>query len=191
MAISTADFRNGLSIETGGEIFTIIEFQHVKPGKGGAFVRTRLRNIRTGAVIDKTFRAGERMEQAVIRRRPMQFLYRAGEEYTFMDVKTFDQVTLESDMIGSGASYLKPNAEVSIIMYDEEMLGVEVAQTVELIVAKTDPGLRGDTATGGSKPATLETGAVVSVPLFINEGDVIRVDTRTGDYVQRVSAPAR
>ena len=188
MAISTADFRTGLTIETGGELYSIIEFQHVKPGKGGAFVRTRLRNLRTGAVTDKTFRAGERMEQAAVRRRPMQFLYRASDDYTFMDIETFDQITLESNIIGEGARYLKPDAEVSVIMYEEEILAVEAPNTVDLGVAKTDPGLRGNTATGGSKPATLETGAVVNVPLFINEGDVIRVDTRTGEYVQRVSS---
>jgi elongation factor P len=187
VAISTADFRNGLTIGTGADIFQIIEFQHVKPGKGGAFVRTRLRNLRTGAVVDKTFRAGERMEQAVIDRRPMQFLYRAGDEYTFMDTETFDQTTLEASRIGTGAAYLKPDMEVSVIRYGDELLGVEVPNTVDLAVTQTDPGLRGDTATGGSKPATLETGAVVDVPLFINEGDVIRVDTRSGHYVQRVS----
>jgi len=188
VAISTADFRNGLTIESGGEIFSIIEFQHVKPGKGGAFVRTRLRNLRTGAVIDKTFRAGERMEQATIERRPMQFLYRAGEDFTFMDRETFDQITLGREVVGEGLKYLKPDAEIWVIMHDEEILGVELPQTVDLTVTKADPGLRGDTATGGSKPATLETGAVVNVPLFINEGDVVRVDTRTGQYVQRVSS---
>ena len=187
MAISTADFRTGLTIETGTDIFQIIEFQHVKPGKGGAFVRTRLRNLRTGAVVDRTFRAGERMEQAVIDRRPMQFLYRAGDEYTFMDTETFDQTTLEAFRIGPGAAYLKPDMEVSVVRYGDELLGVEVPNTVDLAVTQTDPGLRGDTATGGSKPAALETGAVVDVPLFINEGDVIRVDTRSGHYVQRVS----
>jgi elongation factor P len=188
VAISTADFRTGLTIETGGELYSIIEFQHVKPGKGGAFVRTKLRNLRTGAVTDKTFRAGERMEQAMITRRPMQFLYRAGDEYVFMDTETFDQIPLPGDAVGEGAQYLKPDAEVSVISYGDETLGVEVPNTVDLVVTKTDPGLRGDTATGGTKPATLETGAAVNVPLFINEEDVIRVDTRSGEYVQRVSS---
>jgi elongation factor P len=188
LPISTADFRTGLTIETNGDIFQIIDFQHVKPGKGGAFVRTKLRNLRTGAVIDKTFRAGERMEQATIDRRPMQFLYRAGDEFVFMDTETFDQASLPESSVGDGARYLKPDAEVLIVTYAEELLGVEVPQSVELRVTKTDPGLRGDTATGGSKPATLETGAVVNVPLFINEGDVIRVDTRTGKYVARASS---
>jgi elongation factor P len=187
VAISTADFRTGLTIETGGEIYTIVEFQHVKPGKGGAFVRTKLRNLRTGAVTDKTFRAGERMEQAMIERRPMQFLYRGGEEFVFMDMETFEQIALSQASVGEGASYLKPDLEVSVISYQEETLGLELPNSVELTVTRTDPGLRGDTATGGSKPATLESGATVAVPLFINEGDVVRVDTRTGKYLERVS----
>ena len=187
MAISTADFRNGLTIETGGQLFQIAYFQHVKPGKGGAFVKTKLRNLRTGAVVEKTFRAGERMEQAVIERRNMQFLYRAGDDYTFMDMETFDQVSLSADRIGEGAAYLAADMEVAVVSHDGDLLGVEIPNTVDLTVAQTDPGLRGDTATGGNKPATLETGAVVTVPLFINEGNVIRVDTRTGQYVQRVT----
>ena len=188
MAISTADFRNGLTIETDGQLFQIVYFQHVKPGKGGAFVKTRLRNLRTGAVVEKTFRAGERMEQAVIERQKMQFLYRAGDEFTFMDMETFDQTSLPESRIGEGATYLKPDMEVAVVTYGGELLGVELPNTVDLAVTQTDPGLRGDTATGGSKPATLESGAVVNVPLFIDEGDVIRVDTRTGQYVQRVTS---
>ena len=185
MPISTADFRTGLTIETDDGIFQIIEFQHVKPGKGGAFVRSRLRNLRTGAVVDKTFRAGERMEHATIERRDMQFLYRAGDEFVFMDTETFDQMPLSEQTVGDGAKYLKPDMEVRVVTYDEELLGVEVPNSVELQVTKTDPGLRGDTATGGSKPATVETGGVVKVPLFVNVGDRIRVDTRTGEYLER------
>jgi elongation factor P len=188
VAISTADFRTGLTIETDGGIFQIIEFQHVKPGKGGAFVRTRLRNIRTGAVIDKTWRAGERMEQAMIARRPMQFLYRSGDEYVFMDTETFDQTPLSAERVGEGVKYLKPDVEVMVMVFGEEILGVELPNTMELAVTETDPGLRGDTATGGTKPATLETGAVVNVPLFVNEGDVLRIDTRTGKYLERASS---
>ena len=187
LAISTADFRTGLTIEIDEGIFQIIEFQHVKPGKGGAFVRTRLRNIRTSAVIDKTFRAGERMEQAIIARRPMQYLYRSGDDHVFMDTETFDQTELSADRVGEGVKYLKPDVEVSVMMFGDEMIGVELPNTMELEVTQTDPGLRGDTATGGNKPATLGTGAVVNVPLFINEGDVIRVDTRSGKYLERVS----
>jgi elongation factor P len=187
LAISTGDFRTGLTIEIGEGIFQIIEFQHVKPGKGGAFVRTRLRNLRTGAVIDKTFRAGERMEQAIIDRRPLQFLYRAGDDYVFMDTHTFDQTALPGARVGEGVKYLKPDTEVQVMTFGSEMLGVDLPNTVELQVTQTDPGLRGDTASGGSKPATLETGAVVNVPLFINEGDVLRIDTRTGKYLERAS----
>ncbi len=186
MAISTADFRNGLTIEVDNQLFQITYFQHVKPGKGGAFVKTKLRNLRTGAVIEKTFRAGERMEQAIIEKRKMQFLYRSGDEYTFMDTETFDQMSLPADRV-EGAEYLKPDMEVAVITHNGDLLGVELPNTVDLAVTQTDPGLRGDTATGGNKPATLESGAVVNVPLFVNEGDVIRVDTRTGQYVQRVS----
>lgn len=186
MAISTADFKTGLTIEYDGDIFQIIEFQHVKPGKGGAFVRSRLRNLRTGATIDKTFRAGEKMEQAQITRRPMQFLYRAGDEYVFMDTETFDQNSLSAEAIGEAVKFLKPDTEVLLQMFnEEEILGVDLPHTMEFVIAETDPGLRGDTATGGTKPATLETGAVVNVPLFVNEGDRIRVDTRSGEYLER------
>lgn len=188
MPISTADFRTGLTIETAGELYSIVGFQHVKPGKGGAFVRTKLRNLRTGAVTDKTFRAGERMEQAMIQRRPMQFLYRTGEDLVFMDMETFDQTTLSIGQVGDGVGYLKPDLEVTVMTYEDELLGVELPHSVDLKVTKTDPGLRGDTATGGSKPATLESGAVVTVPLFLNEGDVIRVDTRSGKYLERVAS---
>lgn len=187
MAISTADFKNGLTIETDDQIFQITYFQHVKPGKGGAFVKTKLRNLRTGAVIEKTFRAGERMEQAVIERRMMQYLFRTGDEFTFMDTETFDQISLPAAQLGDGAGYLKADMEVLVTSYRGELLGVELPNTVDLIVTQTDPGLRGDTATGGTKPATLEPGAVVNVPLFVNEGDLIRVDTRTNQYIQRVT----
>jgi elongation factor P len=188
VAISTADFRTGLTIEYDGDIFQIMEFQHVKPGKGGAFVRSRLKNLRTGATIDKTFRAGEKMEQANISRRPMQFLFRAGDDYTFMDTETFDQMSLSADEVGEAVKFLKPDTEVLFQFFNEtEILGVELPHTMEFAITQTDPGLRGDTATGGTKPATLETGAVVSVPLFVNEGDKIRVDTRSGKYLERAS----
>jgi len=189
VAISTADFKTGLTIEYDGEIFQLLEFQHVKPGKGGAFVRSRLRNLRTGATIDKTFRAGEKMEQAQITRRATQFLYRAGDEYTFMDTETFDQISLRGEVVGEAVKFLRPDTEVLFQMFkEEEILGVELPHTMEFVVTQSDPGLRGDTATGGSKPATLETGAVVNVPLFINEGDRIRVDTRSGKYLERATS---
>lgn len=184
--IDTSDFRNGLSILLDDEIYTIVEFQHVKPGKGGAFVRTKLRNARTGAVIDKTFRAGERMEQARIERRPMQYLYTQDDEYFLMDNNTFEQIAVTSSLIGDSAKYLKDGMEVTVVDCDGRIIGVEVPFFVELEVVETEPGVRGDTAAGGSKPATLETGAVIQVPFFINVGDRVKVDTRTDSYLERV-----
>ena len=186
--ISTADFKRGLTIELDGEVFQIVEFQHVKPGKGGAFVRTKLRNIRTGNVFDRTFRAGERMELARVERRPMQYLYRSGSDYVLMDLETYDQMAMTPGQFRDGVKYLKEGLEVQVVMHEARVIGVELPDTVELQVSETDPGLRGDTASGGSKPAILETGAVVEVPLFISSGDIVRVDTRSGDYVARVSA---
>jgi len=164
-----------------------VDFQHVKPGKGGAFVRTKLRNMRSGNVFDRTFRAGERMEMAHVERRPMQYLYRSGSDYVVMDLETYDQMTLGEQQFGDGVRYLKEGLEVAVVMHEGRVIGVELPDTVELQVTQTDPGLRGDTASGGSKPATLETGAVVDVPLFINSGDAIRVDTRSGEYLGRVA----
>jgi len=184
--IDTSDFRNGLSIVLDGEIYTIVEFQHVKPGKGGAFVRTKLKNVNTGAVIDKTFRAGERMEQAILERKPMQYLYSVDAEYHLMDMASFDQISVPESAFGDAVKYLKENQEVAVLMHEGRVIGVELPFTVELEVAETDPGVRGDTASGGSKPAKLETGAVVQVPFFVNVGDVIKVDTRTGAYLERV-----
>jgi len=184
--MDTSDFRNGLSIIQDNEIFTIVEFQHVKPGKGGAFVRTRLRNARTGAVIEKTFRAGERMEQARLERRPMQFLYRQDDEFVLMDTATFDQITVNRSAIGNGAKYLKDGMEVTVVDHNGQVIGVEVPFFVELEVTETEPGVRGDTASGGSKPATLETGAVIQVPFFVDVGDRVKVDTRSDTYLERV-----
>lgn len=184
--IDTSDFRNGLSFILDNNIFQIIEFQHVKPGKGGAFVRTRLKNLNTGATIDKTFRAGEKMEQAILERKKMSFLYNQGDEYVFMDMESFDQITIPASVIGPQVKYLKDNTEVEVLSHNEKVLGVDLPMAMEFEVKETDPGLRGDTASGGSKPATLETGAVVNVPLFVNIGDKIRVDTRTDSYIERV-----
>lgn len=183
--MDTSDFRNGLSIIQDTDIYTIVEFQHVKPGKGGAFVRTKLRNARSGAVIDKTFRAGERMEHARIERNPMQFLYRQEDEYFLMDTDTFEQISVPKSAFGSAVKYLKDGMEVSVTSHDATILGAEVPFFVELLVEATDPNMRGDTASGGSKPATLETGAVVQVPFFVNVGDKIKVDTRTDSYLER------
>jgi len=184
--LDTSDFRNGLSIIQDNEIYTIVEFQHVKPGKGGAFVRTRLRNVRTGAVTEKTFRAGEKMEQARLERRPMQYLYRQDDEYYLMDNNTFEQISVPRSAIGDPVKYLKDGMEVSVIDHNGTIIGVEVPFFVELEVTMTDPGVRGDTASGGSKPATLETGAVIQVPFFVNVGDRVKVDTRKDSYLERV-----
>jgi len=184
--IDTSDFRNGLSILQDNDIFTIVEFQHVKPGKGGAFVRTRLKNARTGAVIEKTFRAGEKMEQARLERKPMQYLYRQDEDFFLMNTETYDQLGVGESLIGPPAKYLKDGMEVMVVEHDGTIIGVEVPFFVELEVAETDPGVRGDTASGGSKPATLETGAVIQVPFFVDAGDKVKVDTRTDTYLERV-----
>lgn len=184
--ISTNDFKNGMVIELEGVLFQIIEFQHVKPGKGGAFVRTKLRNFKTGAVIDRTFRAGEKVEDARVERRKMQYLYSDADTYHFMDNESYEQIELKAEAIGDGLKYLKEQMVVDISMHEGVPLGIEVSPHVELMIAETDPGLKGDTASGGTKPAKLETGAIVQVPLFIETGDTIRVDTRTNTYITRI-----
>ena len=184
--ISTNQFRNGVAIRVDGKRFTILYFQHVKPGKGGAFVRTRLRNIDTGAVVEKTFRAGEKVESVRTESRPMTFLYADGDLHYFMDSETYEQVAIPSEVLGEAAGYVVPNGEASVLFADGEVVSVEPPAHVDLEVAETDPGLKGDTATGGSKPATLETGLVVQVPLFVNVGERVRVDTRTKEYLTRV-----
>lgn len=186
LAISTADFKTGLTIEYEGKVFQVLEFQHVKPGKGGAFVRSRLRNLQTNATIEKTWRAGDSMDQALVERRNVEFLYKEGDDFHFMDMEDFEQLTLTKDQVGDVAKFLKDNTPVQLTTWKEAILSVEPPQTLEYVVTQTDPGLRGDTAQGGSKPATIETGAVVTVPLFVNEGEVIRVDTRSGAYLERV-----
>jgi len=184
--ISTNQFKNGMTIELDGVLYQIVEFQHVKPGKGGAFVRTKLKNFKTGAVIDKTFRAGEKVEQAVVNRRPMQYLYNDGSDYIFMDTETYEQINISKSLLEEEAKYLKEGTNVLVAMHEGLAIGVELPTAVELEVAQTDPGVKGDTASGGTKPATLETGVVVQVPLFIQQGDIIKVDTRTGEYITRV-----
>jgi elongation factor P len=183
--IDTSDFKNGMGIMVDGQIFQIVEFQHVKPGKGGAFVRTRLKNLRTGAVLEKTFRAGERMEQAILDRRPMNYLYNQGDEFFFMEMESFEQISVPRSLLGDSVKYLKEETEVQVLRHNDNVIGVDIPMFMELKVVEADPGLRGDTASGGSKPAHLETGAVVQVPLFINVGDKIRVDTRTDSYLER------
>ena len=183
--ISTSDFKTGLTIEFDGAIYQIVEFQHVKPGKGAAFVRTKLKNKRTGAVVERTFRTTEKVEKAHIERMEMQYLYMDGEFYVFMNTETYDQVQLTADQLGDGLKFLKDNMNIHIQYYKEEPIGVELPNTVVLTVSETEPGVKGDTATNVTKAATLETGAVVQVPLFVNEGDELVIDTRNGVYVSR------
>ena len=184
--ISTNQFRNGSAIRVDGKRFTILYFQHVTPGKGGAFVRTRLRNIDSGAVVEKTFRAGEKLEGVSTQSRPMTYLYRDGDLLHFMDSDTYDQVAVPTEVVGDAAGYVVEGGTVSVLSADGEVVSVEPPAHVDLEVSQTDPGLKGDTAQGGSKPATLETGLVVQVPLFVNIGDRVRVDTRSIEYLTRV-----
>ncbi|MGH9020371.1 MAG: elongation factor P [Acidimicrobiales bacterium] len=184
-AITTSDIKNGITIRVEDGLFTVIEFQHVKPGKGGAFVRTKLRNSRTGAVIERTFRADERLDQAIIDKRDMQFLYRDGDDYVFMDQSTYDQVPVSTARLGDAANFLRETGKAMLILFGDEIIGVELPASVELSIADTEPGIQGDRVSGGRKPATLETGFVVQVPLFVGPGEVIKVDTRSGEYITR------
>ena len=184
--MDTSDFRNGISILQDNDIFTIVEFQHVKPGKGGAFVRTTLRNVRNGRVVDKTFRAGEKMEQAVLDRRPLQYLYNDGTDYYAMDKETFEQIPVKKEQIGDGVKYLKENMDITVMTHREEVIGVEIPTFVELEVVDTPGSEKGNTASGGSKRATVDTGAVIQVPFFVNVGDRVRIDTRSDQYLERV-----
>jgi elongation factor P len=182
---STAEFRKGLRIEIEDKPYLIVDFQHVKPGKGGAFVRTKLKNLINGRVTDQTFRSGEKVGRPDLEEKDMQFLYREGDKFVFMDNETFDQVELTSEQVGEQAQFLQENISLKILNYRQEPIGLELPTFVELTVTATDPGFKGDTATGGNKPATLETGVVIQVPLFIAEGDKLRIDTRTGAYIER------
>jgi elongation factor P len=184
--MDTSDFRNGISIIMDGDIYTITDFQHVKPGKGGAFVRSTIKNLKNGRTIDKTWRAGERMEQAILERRPMQYLYNDGADYFVMDPETFDQISISKEQIGDGVKYMKENMELSVMFHKEQIIGVEVPNFVELEVVETAGSEKGDTASGGGKPATVEGGAVVTVPFFVKVGDKIKIDTRNDQYLERV-----
>jgi elongation factor P len=184
MQVSTAEFRKGLKIELDGQPYNIVEFQHVKPGKGGAFVRTKLKHLRLGRVVDRTFRAGEKVGLVDYEQRSMQYLYK-DDNFHFMNLETYEQIALDPDVVGEAANWLKETMEVDVFIINGEPAGLEVPNFVELEVVKTDPGVRGDTASGGSKPATLETGAVVQVPLFIDQGEILRIDTRSGAYIER------
>lgn len=184
--ISTNDFRTGLTIELDGEVWQVLEFLHVKPGKGSPFVRSKLKNLRTGAVIERTFNAGEKVPRAHLDRREVQYLYNDGTSYYFMDTESYDQVAVSVETLGDAVKFLKDDMNLFLLFHRDKIIGVDLPNTVELRVVETTPGIRGDTATGGSKPATLETGLVVQVPLFVEEGDIIQVDTRTGEYLKRV-----
>jgi len=185
--ISTADFRNGVVVDLDGDLMEIVEFQHVKPGKGGAFVRTRFKNILTGRVLERTFRSGEKFEEADIEEQQWQFLYTDGDLYHFMDTRTYEQREVSARIIGDKAKWMKENESVTLAFYKGNVINLKVPLFVELAITRSDPGIQGDRATGATKPATLETGAVVQVPLFLSEGDVVKVDTRTGGYIERVS----
>ena len=185
-AISTNDLKNGVSLNIDNTLYTVVEFQHVKPGKGGAFVRTKLRNLRTGNMLERTFNAGIKVEQAILDKRDMQFLYKDGDDYVFMDNVTYDQLTIKPVALGEAADYLIDNAIAMIASYGDEIVSVEIPPSVELEITFTEPGMQGDRVSGARKPATLQTGKVIQVPLFVNIGDRVKVDTRTAEYVTRV-----
>jgi elongation factor P len=184
---STADFRKGLKIELDGKPYIIVDFQHVKPGKGGAFVRTRLKSLVTGAVLERTFRSGEKVDKPSLEEKHMQYLYRDSDRFHFMDTDTYDQIFIDADHVGNSAGFLSEGLELTVLYHDGTPISLELPTFVELPIAKTEPGVKGDTASGGTKPARLSTGLMVQVPLFLNEGDVLKVDTRTGEYIERVS----
>jgi elongation factor P len=185
-AITTNDLKNGITLELDNGLFTVVEFQHVKPGKGGAFVRTKLRNLRNGNVFDKTFNAGVRVEQAILDKRDMQFLYKDGSDFVFMDTESYDQMHVSPTALGDAANYLTESMMAIIALYNGDIVSVEIPAAVELTIAETEPGVQGDRVSGARKPATLETGLVIQVPLFVNIGDRVKVDTRSGEYVTRV-----
>lgn len=184
--IAAGDFKNGLTIEFEGSVYQVIEFQHVKPGKGAAFVRTKLRDVKHGGIIEKTFRPTEKVPPARVERNDMQYLYSDGDLYYFMDTTTFDQIAIGQETIGEALKFIKENEMIKVLSHNNEVFAVEPPINVELEITETEPGFKGDTATGASKPATVETGALVHVPLFVETGDIISIDTRTGEYLKRV-----
>lgn len=184
---STADFRKGLKIEIEGKPYIIVDFLHVKPGKGGAFVRTKLKSLVTGAVLERTFRSGEKVDRPRLEEKHMQYLYRDSDGFHFMDTDTYDQIFITSDHVGDSASFLSESLELTVLYHDGAPISLELPTFVELPIASTEPGVKGDTASGGTKPARLSTGLMVQVPLFVNEGDILKIDTRTGEYIERVS----
>ena len=185
-AITTNDLKNGITLQLDNGLFTVIEFQHVKPGKGGAFVRTKLRNLKTGNVLEKTFNAGIRVEQAMLEKKDMQFLYRDGDDYVFMDTESYDQINVAPAALGDAADYIIESMIASIATHNTEIVSVEIPASVELLIANTEPGIQGDRVSGARKPAELQTGKTIQVPLFVNIGDKVKVDTRSGEYLTRV-----
>ena len=183
--ISAGEFRNGVTFELNGQVFQIVEFQHVKPGKGAAFVRTKLKNVITGATVERTFNPTDKMENAHIERKDMQYMYNDGNLYYFMDTETYDQIPLNAETVGDALRFVKEEVVVKVLSYKDNVFGIEPPFFVELQITETEPGFRGDTATGATKPATVETGASIKVPLFIDVGEVVRIDTRTGEYMER------
>jgi elongation factor P len=186
MPIDTSQFRNGLKIEIDGQPYNMVYFQHVKPGKGGAFVRTKLKNLRNGKIVEKTFRSGERVDEADVADCRMQYLYQDGDSLVFMDTQSYEQMSIPAESLGDTRLFLQENIEVDVLLYKGAAISVELPAFIESVITKTEPGIKGDTASGSTKPATIEAGAVVQVPLFVKEGEKIRVDTRTGAYVERV-----
>lgn len=184
--ISVNDFHTGLTFELDSHLYEVVDFQHVKPGKGAAFVRSKIKNLNSGAVTERTFRAGEKLKRAHLERKEMSYLYRSGEEFCFMDLISYEQITLSEEQMEEAVKYLKENDTLTVITHEEKIIGVELPLTVELTVVEAEPGVKGDTAAGGNKPAVVETGLTVQVPLFINIGDVLRIDTRSGAYIERV-----
>ena len=184
--IATNDFRTGMTIEIEGDAYTIVDFQHVKPGKGAAFVRTKLKNVRNGNVTERTFRAGEKVNRAHIEKKTMQYLYRSDEYLTFMDTETFEQISMTREQLGKVMDFIKESMTIDVLFYNGQTIGIEPPNFVELMISATDPGVKGDTVSGATKKAILETGAEIQVPLFINEGEMVKIDTRTGEYMERV-----
>ncbi len=183
--ISVNDFKTGATIELDGQAYQVVEFQHVKPGKGAAFVRAKLKNVKSGGVVERTFRGGEKVPKAHLDRREMQYLYNDGEGYVFMDTQNYEQITVDAATMGDNTKWLLENMNINVLFFQENIIGIEIPNFVEMKVIDTEPGVKGDTATGATKNAVLETGAVVQVPLFINTGDRLRIDTRTGEYMER------
>ncbi|MGZ6546168.1 MAG: elongation factor P [Actinomycetota bacterium] len=188
MSVSTNDLKNGMTLELDGTLFQVIEFQHVKPGKGGAFVRTKLRNLKTGAVAEKTFNAGVKVGLAIVERKDMQYLYGDGTDFVFMDLETYDQIHVSPELMGDAAGYLTEGGMAQVSMHEGVPISLDLPASMVLAITRTDPGVKGDTRTGAYKPATLETGLVVQVPLFVEEGEKVKIDTRTGEYIERVKA---